>query len=57
MYFVFTYDENRRMKTVEIVLGRGGGENRTPEGKCLTNIYHKHIPKYYTVSPCITIMC
>jgi hypothetical protein len=53
MYFVFVY-ENRRMKPVEIVLGRGGRERRggrAMEGVNLTKIYCKHICKYHHVSP------
>jgi deoxyadenosine/deoxycytidine kinase len=52
MYFVFIY-ENRRMKTVEIVLRRG----RTMEGINPNKIYFKHICKYYNVFPYKIIIC
>jgi hypothetical protein len=51
MYFVSMY-ENRRTKTVEIVLWRReGGGGRMMEGVNLTKIYYKHICKYHHVSP------
>jgi hypothetical protein len=57
VYVALIY-ENRRMKPVEIVLGRGVGEReRTMEGVNLTNLYYKHICKYHHASPCTTIIC
>jgi methylphosphotriester-DNA--protein-cysteine methyltransferase len=57
MYFVSIY-ENRRMKSVEIVLRREeGGRGRMMEGVNLTKIYCKHICKYHNVSPCTAIIC
>jgi hypothetical protein len=49
MYFGFI-DENRRMKPVEIVLGREGEGGRTMEGVNVIKIYCKHICKYHNAS-------
>jgi hypothetical protein len=54
MCFLSTY-ENRRMKSVEIVLRRkAGGRGRMMEGINPTRIYSKHMCKYHNVSPCTT---
>jgi hypothetical protein len=46
--FVFIY-ENKRIKPAEIVLGRGG--EREDDGRVKSEIYCKHICKYYNVTP------
>jgi hypothetical protein len=51
MYFISIY-ENRRMKSVEIVLRSGEeGRGRTMEGVNPSKAYYKHICKYHNVSP------
>jgi hypothetical protein len=50
MYFVFIY-ENRRMKTVEIVLRKGEGESENNGGDKFNLDICKHICKYHDVSP------
>jgi hypothetical protein len=54
MYFVLIY-ENRRMKSVEIVLKGGGEEGEDAESE--SKIYCKHIHKCHNVSPCTTMIC
>jgi hypothetical protein len=50
--------ENRRMKSLEIVLRREKGRRRrTMEGVNSTKIYCKHICKYQNVSPYAMIIC
>jgi hypothetical protein len=49
MYFVFIY-ENRRIKSVEIVLRTGGGEKRENDGRGKSKICCKHTCKYFSVS-------
>jgi hypothetical protein len=57
MYFISIY-ENRRLKTVEIVLRwKGRGRRRTKEEVDITKIYYKYLCKYYIVSPCIASIC
>jgi hypothetical protein len=53
MYFIFI-DENRRMKSVEIVLRRGEREN-DEGGK--SNTDNKHLRKYHNRSPYTIITC
>jgi hypothetical protein len=51
MCFVSVY-ENRRMKSVEIVLRRrGGGKKEYDGGVNSTKIHFKHICNYHNVSP------
>jgi hypothetical protein len=54
MYFVNIY-ENTIIKTVEIVLRRGG-RGRTMEGVNLFKIHCKHMCNYHNASPCKTII-
>jgi hypothetical protein len=57
MYFVFIH-ENRRMKSVEIVLSEVGERPRTMEGvgRNNSNIYCEHICKYHNAAPCTSII-
>jgi hypothetical protein len=45
MGFISIY-ENKRMKPMEIVLGRAGGRGRMMERVNSTQIYVKHLCKY-----------
>jgi hypothetical protein len=54
--FLFIY-ENRRMKSIEIVLRRGRGTTNNDGGVNLIKIYCKHICKCHNVSACATIIC
>jgi hypothetical protein len=49
--------ENRRMKSVEIVLGRRGVGKRENDGEVKANLrYIISTCKYHNVSPCTTII-
>jgi hypothetical protein len=54
--FLFIH-ENRRMKSVEILLRQGEGEKRENNGGSKSKIYCKHTYKYNSVVLCTTIIC
>jgi hypothetical protein len=47
--------ENKRMKSVEIVVKRKGEKENIEGSK--SKIYFKHTFKYHNVSPCTIIVC
>jgi hypothetical protein len=49
--------ENRKIKSVEIILRRGGVEWETIEEVNLANTYCKYICKFHNVYPCTTLIC
>jgi hypothetical protein len=56
IYFVFIY-ENRRMKSVEIVLRREWGGEEGERWRDSSKVYYRRICKYQNVSLCTTITC
>jgi hypothetical protein len=56
MYFVFIY-ENKKMKSVKIVLRRGEGIRENDGGVNLIKIYCKNVCKYRNAAPQTTIIC